>query len=265
MTLEKNRAYLGDCLCLMPEIESASVDMILCDLPYGTTACAWDTVIPFAPLWAQYRRIIKPRGAIVLTAAQPFTSALVMSAPDLFRHAWVWLKGNAGNFLNAKRAPLKITEDVCVFARGDVSYYPQMRCGRLRVKGHGGKQTETTGNFARQGTTNDQYFPKNTLEISNAAQGGKIHPTQKPVSLLKKLIEIFTDVGDVVIDPVAGSGTTLVAALELDRKAYGFEIKKEYYLGAKKLIENVLHVKQDIKTYGFAKRELEKEQPILFA
>jgi len=133
--MELNKIIQGDCIEVMKTIPEKSIDMILCDLPYGTTACSWDTIIPFEPLWEQYKRIIKDNGAIVLTASQPFTSKLVMSNLGMFRYIWIWDKKQSGSFLLAKYQPLKITEDVCIFSKERHNYFPQMRIGKFRKKG----------------------------------------------------------------------------------------------------------------------------------
>ena len=218
-----NKIIQGDCLEVMKGIPDKSVDMILCDLPYGTTACSWDTIIPFEPLWEQYKRIIKDNGAIVLTASQPFTSALVMSNPKMFRYCWVWNKKISGNPLLAKYQPLKINEDICVFSKDKHNYYPEMRKGKMRIKG-GGKSKLL--NMEMSKSTNDNYYPVSIIEYSNAKRG--VHPTQKPVALFEYLIKTYTNEGNLVLDNCIGSGTTAMACKNLNRNFIGIELSPEY-------------------------------------
>ena len=213
----------------MVGLPDASVDMILCDLPYGTTACKWDTVIPFEPLWAQYRRIAKRNAAIVLTASQPFTTALIASNIKEFRYCWVWDKKIAANFAGANRQPLRVTEDVVVF--GGPTYHPQKVKGRLRMKG-GGKQF--VGIYGDSDKTSlpyesDEYHPTNIIEITNAARTHKVHPTQKPVALMEYLIRTYTHEGETVLDNCMGSGTTGVACANTDRNFIGIERDDKYF------------------------------------
>ena len=226
----------GDCLDLMAQIPDGSVDMILCDLPYGTTACKWDTVIPFAPLWAHYRRAIKPSGAIVLFGSQPFTSALVMSNINEYRHQWVWNKNNSAGFATAKIRPMAICEDILVFGKRRVNYYPQMIKGKMRKKGGYG----ASDNYGITPTisVNDDYYPKNLIEIGNASQVGKVHPTQKPVALMEYLIKTYTNEGETVMDNCMGSGTTGVACMNTGRKFIGMEQDAEYFQVARARIES---------------------------
>ena len=228
----------GDCLELMKDIPDGSIDMILADLPYGTTACKWDTIIPFEPLWEQYERIIKDNGAIVLTASQPFTSALVMSNPKMFRHEWTWDKKLAANFMGARYSPLKVTEDVLVFGKKRVNYMPIMRKGKGRYKGgHKARESIYGKQEANKGVWSDEYFPKSIIEISNASRRNKLHPTQKPVALMEYLIKTYTNEGDTVLDNVMGSGTTGVACKNLNRNFIGMELDEEYFKIAKERIE----------------------------
>jgi site-specific DNA-methyltransferase (adenine-specific) len=224
----------GDCLELMRAIPDGSVDMVLTDPPYGTTACKWDSVIPFAPMWEQLKRVIKPNGAIVLTASQPFTSALVMSNLDWFRYEWVWNKKQSGSFMTAKLQPLKITESVLVFSAGKCPYNPLMRKGKLRKKG-GAKTSMLYG--ATPSKISDDYFPTNLIEISNAFKGGRTHPTQKPVALMEYLIHTYSNEGETVLDFTMGSGTTGVACRNLNRNFIGMELDANYFEIAKKRIE----------------------------
>ena len=218
---------LGDCLDRMAEIPDGSVDMVLCDLPYGTTACKWDSVIPFEPLWAHYRRVCKRNAAIVLTASQPFTSALVMSNVKEYRHQWVWNKNNSAGFATAKIRPLAIYEDVLVFGKERVSYYPQMTKGKMRKKG--GYGASDNYGIVPSVSVNDDYYPKNLIEIGNASQVGKVHPTQKPVALMEYLIRTYTNEGETVLDNTMGSGTTGVACVRTGRRFIGIERDEAYF------------------------------------
>lgn len=225
----------GDCLDLMGRIPDGSVDMIACDLPYGTTACSWDSVIPFEPLWAHYKRVIKPRGAIVLTASQPFTSALVMSNPKWFRCEWVWLKTAGGGFLNANRQPLKRHESVLVFADGQTAYNPQKSTGKpYACRSSSAGVTTFDQSVTGWVTENDgSRFP--TTELRFTSETGE-HPTQKPVALFEYLIRTYTNEGETVLDNTMGSGTTGVACVRTGRKFIGIERDAGYYEIAQKRI-----------------------------
>lgn len=238
MTHSNARILHGDCLELMQSLPDASVDMVLCDLPYGTTACAWDAGLPFDALWAQYRRLCRPGAAVVLTASQPFTSALVMSNPGWFRHAWVWDKKSAANVMNAKHGPLKVHEDVLVFAGKGGAYRPQMVKGKGRWKGGNKREDGIYAGGVPDGKYwSDQYHPKSIIEASNAVQTGKLHPTQKPVALLEYLIRTYTDEGHTVLDNTMGSGSTGVAAINTGRYFVGIERDATYFEVARQRIE----------------------------
>jgi len=222
----------GDCLEKMADIPDGSVDMVLCDLPYGTTQNKWDSVIPLEPLWREYRRVCKPSAAIVLTACQPFTSALVMSNLLAFKYSWTWDKANSTGFLNAKKQPLRQTEDVCVFYREQCTYNPQMEIrGKPRVKGGYNKigGSDNYGDFHDVKSVNNKYYPTNLLLISNANRAEKTHPTQKPVALMEYLIRTYTNEGETVLDNTMGSGTTGVACVNTDRCFIGIERDDEYF------------------------------------
>ena len=226
----------GNCLEIMPQIPSGSVDMILCDLPYNTTDCKWDVLIPFEPLWAEYKRIIKKNGAIVLFSAQPFTSELVHSNIKNYKTSWVWYKSQSGGFATAKYHPLKVTEDVLVFCYGTANYYPQMRKGKARFKGGSTKQNEIQSGLKHvEAKWSDEYYPTNILEFVSD-RSGKVHPTQKPVALCEYLIKTYTNEGEWVLDNCMGSGTTGVAAVNTNRNFIGIEQEPKYFEIAKQRI-----------------------------
>ena len=220
--------WMGDCLELMRDIPDGSVDMVLCDLPYGTTQNKWDSVIPFEPLWEQYWRVCKSNAAIVLTAAQPFTSALVMSQIDRFRYDWSWSKTAATGHLNAKRRPMRNHEDVLVFGCGKIPYNPQglREYGKITRRGSNGANFGISGNENLQTHTG---YPRSRLDFAN---DGKWHPTQKPVALFEYLIRTYTNPGDLILDPFAGSGTTAIAAERSGRRWLCIEREPEYYFKA---------------------------------
>lgn len=213
----------GNCLDVMTTFLNDSIDMILCDLPYGITACKWDVVIPFEPLWKQYRRIIKSNGAIVLTASQPFTSALISSNYRMFKYSTVWEKSKATGFLNAKRRPLVAHEDICIFSKGTPRYYPQMTQGTAYNKGVRKQQTDNDvyGRFKQtEVKSSGARYPRSVIYFGTAETEGKVwHKTQKPVALFKYLIQTYTKEGDIVLDNCAGSGTTGVSARALNRNS----------------------------------------------
>lgn len=224
--------WQGDCLDLMAQIPDGSVDMILCDLPYGTTACKWDTVIPFDALWANYKRVIKPNGAIVLFASQPFTSAMVMSNPKAYRHSWIWNKRFAGNFVTAKYAPMKIHEDVCVFGFSSVNYNPQMILRDVPITNGANKCASDSAKFSansRQEGFKKVYTHKFPESILLHPRERGLHPTQKPVALCEYLIRTYTNEGDTVLDNCMGSGTTGVACLNTGRNFIGIEQDQKYF------------------------------------
>jgi site-specific DNA-methyltransferase (adenine-specific) len=231
---------LGDCLMHMNYLPDASVDMILCDLPYGTTACAWDSIIPFAPLWEAYKRVAKPNAAIVLTASQPFTSALVMSNPKAFRYSWIWEKGKSSGHLNAKRMPMKKHEDVLVFSFGTPSYFPQ---GLVETNNNSARPAKGHARGEVYGTQRNDYavskmgnYPKSVLSFSGEHK--PIHPTQKPVALMEYLIRTYTNEGATVMDNCMGSGTTGVACVNTGRHFIGIERDGKYFEIAKTRIQN---------------------------
>lgn len=235
--------YLGDCLEIMPTLPAASVDLILCDLPYGTTQNKWDSVIPFTKLWLEYERLIKPKRAIVLTASQPFTSALVMSKPALFRYDWSWRKSNATGHLNAKKMPMRQHEDILVFAGAMPVWFPQMfkkekpRAAQRSVKSKGSYGNAAEGVFRT--VPAEMGYPRSALDFSTAyhAREAGLHPTQKPVALMEYLIRTYTEEGATVLDNCMGSGTTGVACKNTGRKFIGIEQDPAYFEIARKRVE----------------------------
>lgn len=243
-----------ECLKFMGQLPDNSIDMILCDLPYGTTPASWDTIIPICDLWAQYKRLIKDIGAIVLTAQQPFTSLLISSNLELYKYNWTWEKDNGTNFLNSKFQPLKITEDICIFGKGATSfiksgptmkYNPQFTEGKPYTQksgqqkensavvrgGKGGR--EDVGGFE---TINEgKRYPKNLIKFNRDKD--KTHPTQKPVALFEYLIRTYTNEGDIVLDNCSGSGTTAIACIRSKRKFICCELEPKYCEIANKRIE----------------------------
>lgn len=221
-----NSVLHGDCLELMKDIPDSSIDMILCDLPYGTTACKWDTVIPFDPLWAQYKRIVKPNAAIVLTASQPFTSQLVMSNPEWFRYEWIWVKSKITGVLNAKKMPVRKHEQILVFAEKMPNYNPQGLTRKPAITRQGG----CSNNYGKRSTVaylqEFTGYPSDVVHFSSP--GNTTHPTQKPVALFEYLIKTYTNEGDVVLDNCAGSGTTAVAAINTNRNYILMEKEPKY-------------------------------------
>ena len=220
----------GGCLERMKEIPDGSVDMVLADPPYGTTACKWDAVIDLPLMWEQLKRVIKPNGAIVLTASQPFTSAMVMSNPKMFKYCWVWEKPQGVDPFMSKIRPLNNIEDVAVFSRGRTEYNPQIESGSAyrAVRDKTPRIHEVTGQVMRQTETlnSGSRLPKRVLKFSR--QTGS-HPTQKPVALMEYLIRTYTHEGETVLDFTMGSGTTGVAAKNTGRKFIGIELDEEYF------------------------------------
>lgn len=225
----------------MKDIPDGSVDMILCDLPYGVTACSWDTVIPFEPLWEQYKRICKKNAAIVLTSTQPFTSALVMSNIKGFKYAWVWNKVNRPTgHLNAKKQPMRQTEDVLIFYSSPPTYNAQMTAGEpyiatgsMNSKNYGAQKKTTT-------ICDGKRYPRNLLNIPADERGtvGRLHPTQKPVALMEYLIKTYTNEGETVLDNCMGSGTAGVACINTKRAFIGIEKDEKYFAIAQNRINN---------------------------
>ena len=216
----------GDCLTVMPHIRPGSIDMVLADLPYGTSECKWDSVIPLVPLWKEYKRIIKRNGAILLFGSQPFTSILVCSNLAMFKYCWEWNK-KFGIPAHAKRRPMKIHEDICVFSDGTEPYYPQMTKRDVPIRSGGNKGGSLTSALrTRQegwSKTYDMKFPTSIIPDFPRELGRTVHPTQKPVALMEYLILTYTAEGDIVLDNAAGSFPTGVACLNTNRKFIGIE------------------------------------------
>jgi len=227
----------------MKEIPDKSIDMILCDPPYGTTACKWDSVIPFDKMWEQLNRIIKPNGAIVLFGSEPFSSALRMSNIKNYKYDWKWDKKKPSTGLHAKIMPLKDYEDILVFNAKGV-YMPVMKDAKERNdKARVAKNGETFGGneVLRQHSNGGKSYPRSIIkDFSNANQNGRVHPTQKPVALMEYLIKTYTNEGDTVLDFTMGSGTTGVACANLDREFIGIELDDDYFKIAEKRIEDAV-------------------------
>lgn len=226
----------GDCLEKMREVPDGAVDMVLTDPPYGTTACKWDSIISLDPMWEQLERIIKPNGAIVMTASQPFTSILGASNIKDFRYSWVWEKTAATGHLNAKRMPMKNAEDVLVFYKKQPSYNPQglIDCNKVVRRGNNGGCYGDSGKENLQTKTN---YPRTIQKFKS--EGKTVHPTQKPVPLMEYLIKTYTNEGETVLDFAMGSGTTGVAAKNLNRKFIGIELDEEYFKIAQDRISSI--------------------------
>lgn len=255
--LEINKIHNGDCLELMKDIDDKSIDMILCDLPYGTTACKWDTIIPFEPLWEQYKRIIKDNGAIVLFGSEPFSSLLRVSNLKMFRYDWIWDKTRGYNFQQSKYAPMRSHEIISVFSKypaifnkkGTCVYYPQKT--DLHIEHTSGVPTKTDNlrdggstMFKPLKTKHQGFFPKTIQQFKK--ENKSIHPTQKPVALFEYLIKTYTNENDLVLDNCSGSGTTAIACLGTNRKYICIEKDEVYY---KKSLERVEEYNKQLKLF----------------
>lgn len=239
------KLYNGDCLEVMKDIPNKSIDMILCDLPYGTTACKWDVIIPYEPLWEQYNRIIKDNAAVVLFGSEPFSTKLRNSNLKMYRYDWVWNKTMCSNFMNAKKQPKKLHENILVFYKKQPTYNPQFEKGepykdkrneRWLPKNYSkdSKNIKIAGNT----TINNKgiRYPSSVIKFSNSNHNN-VHPTQKPVPLLEYLIKTYTNENELVLDNCMGSGSTGVAALNTNRRFIGIEKEKKYFEIAKERIE----------------------------
>lgn len=241
--------YKGDCLKVMKRLDDASVDMILCDLPYGTTQNRWDSVIPLDELWEQYRRVIKPNGVIALTSQGVFTARLILSNEKWFRYKFVWIKSKPTNFLNARKQPLRQHEDICIFYGSQPNYRPVMSKGEPYDKGT--RKAQYTGSYGDFRPVHvksaGERYPTDTLycKTSESETGGRVwHPTQKPVALGRYLIRMFTGEGDVVLDNAFGSGSFLVAAALEGRRFVGIEKNQEVHLFKERQIDYIKVAKQ---------------------
>ena len=247
----KNKVIEGNCLDLMKDIPDKSIDMILCDLPYGTTQNEWDSIIPLNELWKQYERIIKDKGAIVLTSQGIFTHKLILSNEKLFKYRIVWIKSKATNFLNVKVQPLRKHEDICIFYKKQPTYNPQKTLGESYDKGF--RKDQHTGSYGlfetRHVKSNGERYPSDIVYFKTAESEGKVyHPTQKPVSLGRYLIKTFTNPGEIILDNTCGSGSFLVSAILEGRDFIGMELNKE----------NVLHHKHKINMIDICNKRIEK-------
>lgn len=236
--MSKIELIQGDCLEEMSSIPDGSVDMVLADTPYGTTACKWDSVIPLGPMWDQLRRLIKPNGAIVLFGSQPFTTVLASSNLKQFRYEWIWQKSNSTGFQLAKKMPMKKHENILVFYKKLPTYNPQglKDCGKRNKRGKAGNG----GHLANECNDYIQEFTNYPTQlISFGYDKNKVHPTQKPVALMEYLIKTYTNEGDTVLDFTMGSGTTGVACKNLNRNFIGIELAPEYFkIAEKRISEN---------------------------
>lgn len=233
----------GDCLELMNNIPDGSVDMILCDLPYGTTACKWDVTIPFEPLWDHYKRVIKKNGAIVLFGSGMFTAMLMQSNKKMWKYNLIWEKTTPTGFLNAKIMPLRTHEDICVFCKGKTTYNPQKTFGHKRKVSTAEQkrncvETEVYGKYNPSTYDSTERYPRSVLKFKTDKQKCAYHPTQKPVALLEYLIRTYTNNGCVVLDSCMGAGSTGVASVNTGRDFIGIELDAEYFRIAKQRIED---------------------------
>ena len=245
--IELNKIYNEDCLIGMQRIPDKSIDAIICDLPYGTTQCKWDSIIDLDLLWKQYERVIKDNGAIVLTATQPFSSLLVMSNIKIFKYEWIWQKSHPTGHLNSKKQPLRQHESILVFYKKQCTYNPQMiKKSYLDKRTNSGAdvKADVYNDFKKVKRHIDvtDGFPKTIQYFATPFKGGEggKHPTQKPVALMEYLIKTYTNEGELVLDNCMGSGTTAIACLNTNRNFIGFEMDKGYFDIANKRLEPFL-------------------------
>lgn len=239
--IEVNKIYCENCLLGMQRIPDKSIDMILCDLPYGTTQCSWDAIIPFNELWLQYERVIKDNGAIVLFGAEPFSSHLRLSNIKLFKYDWIWDKKKGTGFLNAKKQPMRNHETISVFYKQQCTYNPQKTFGHVKKKSFRAKhlQTDVYGDMNNDYTyESTERYPRSIQEFSTDTQNISLHPTQKPVALFEYLIKTYTNEGETVLDNCMGSGTTAIACINTNRNYIGFEKEGKYYNVIQERIKN---------------------------
>jgi site-specific DNA-methyltransferase (adenine-specific) len=231
------QVFLGDCLELYKNIESKSIDLILTDLPYGTTACKWDTIIPFDKLWEMVNYLLKPNGVFITTASQPFTSALVMSNPKMFKYEWIWEKHKGTNIYGVKREPLKIHENCLIFSNGKFIYNPQMTNGEPYKKRGSHNVGKSDGliianksvGYAKDFDSSKRY-PKSIQFFANHNQKeNSLHPTQKPIALFEYLLKTYSNENMTIFDPCMGSGTTGIACKNLNRNFIGIEKDENYF------------------------------------
>jgi site-specific DNA-methyltransferase (adenine-specific) len=231
----------GDCLERMKEIPDGSVDMILTDPPYGTTACKWDSIIPLEPMWEQLKRVVKPNGAIVMTASQPFTTTLISSNMKMFKYCLVWEKSRSSSPMLAKKQPMRFHEDICIFYKKQPSYNPIMtegeknhgtKSGRAIINIHGGIESNFKAN------TSNMKYPRSVIKIKSTDSTRNLHPTQKPVALMEYLIRTYTNENETVLDFTMGSGSTGVACVNTNRNFIGIELDAGYFEIAKERINN---------------------------
>lgn len=245
-----NSVILGDCLDVMEKMPDGCIDMILCDLPYGTTQNKWDSVIPLEELWKQYKRILKPNGVVVLTSVGMFTAQLMLSQPKMFKYRWIWQKSKATNFLNAKKQPLRKFEDVCVFYKKQPTYNPQMLEGKPYDKGVRKNQLSGSyGDFQPAHVHSDGLrYPTDIIYFKTAESEGEVwHPTQKPVELGRYLVRTYTNPGDIVLDNTCGSGSFLVSALLEGRNFIGIEKNENIALFKEKEVDYIEIASKRIK------------------
>lgn len=255
----RNKVIEGDCLELMKEIPNKSIDMILCDLPYGTTQNEWDSIIPLDKLWEQYGRIITDKGVIALTSQGIFTCKLIQSNEKLFKYKIIWIKSKATNFLNAKIQPLRRHEDICIFYKRPPTYNPQKTMGEAYDKGF--RKNQHTGSYGlfdtRHVKSNGERYPSDVVYFKTAESEGEIyHPTQKPISLGRYLIRTYTNPDDIILDNACGSGSFLVSAVLEKRNFIGIELNKENILHHKKRIDMIKVCNERIDT---AKKEMKNK------
>lgn len=234
--------WQGNCLELMSNISDKSIDCIITDLPYGTTQCKWDTIIPFEPLWEQYNRVIKDNGAIVLFGTEPFSSYLRLSNLKNYKYDWIWDKVKGTGFLNAKRQPMRNHELISVFYKKQCTYNPQKTYGHKMKKSYRSKdlQTDVYGEMKNDYTyESTERYPRSIQVFSTDTQNSSLHPTQKPVALIEYLIKTYTNEGETILDSCMGSGTTGVACVNTNRKFIGIEMDEKYFEIAKRRIEEI--------------------------